>query len=145
MALMRSALKICPLKRCWSLKTCYGPPPLSTVRMVLGDHAGRGVGGRGRRGEEKKKFGLECNVLLHFIQKCSFRSFQRRENVLRSGLWLDEPTFQGSAHTTHTYTDKRESRESEGRREGIKDDESKWGKKMRKVQLLWRVREENGT
>lgn len=61
--------------------------------------------------------------------------------------WMSQ-LFKGlhTQHThTHTYTDKRESGESEGRREGIKDDESKWGKKMRKVQLLWRVREENGT
>lgn len=46
--------------------------------------------------------------------------------------WMSQ-LFKG-LHTqhTHTYTDKRESRESEGRREGIKDDESKWGKKDEK-------------
>lgn len=30
-------------------------PPPSTVRLVLRDHAGRGVGGREKRGRRKKK------------------------------------------------------------------------------------------
>lgn len=129
MALMRSALKICPLKWCWSPKTCYGPPLHSKVGA---QRPCRKRGGREREeGEEKKKevwVRMQRSAPFHPEMFISLIPTEGKCTPL--GLMVGWANF-SRVCTHNTHTDKRESRESEGR-EGIKDDESKWGKRWEK-------------